>query len=118
LKSKDKGIHQRAEANASAIVTAIDAYKARYHKWPAADNDLDSGRDVTYGTTNTPNEVVFDKLSKPPDGSNAKDEPVIDMSDFVTDSSGNVLRKVGGRQYMITFDIDGDYSPSGGVKVE
>jgi prepilin-type N-terminal cleavage/methylation domain-containing protein len=118
IKSKDKGIEQRAQVNGRAIVAAIDAYKQRYHKWPADDKDLDAGRDVTYGVDKNDNKVVFDKLSKPPDGSKAKDDPFIDLSDFVKDKSGNVIRKPGDRQYHITFDIDGDFSPSGGVSVD
>jgi len=113
-------LRKRIEANARALVTAINAYKLRYHAWPAGDTDLSKGKDVTYGEDGHDNHLVVDKLVRPPDGS-SKDEPFIDPSDFIMDGYGNVLKEPPDgnmkKQYKITLDLDGDYSPSGGVKV-
>jgi len=115
IKAKDAGKKQRIAANTKAIVSAIDGYKLRYHEWPAKTSDLRAGKDVTYGTSGHDNSVVFDKLVNPPNG-----EPFISLSDFIVDKSGNVLKAPlpDGAQYKITLDINADYSPSGGIKVE
>ena len=163
LKSKDSGQDKRIEAGGDAIVTAINAYRLRYHKWPADKKELENGKDAYYGTDPQEctsqydyifytaknyehwknngwkpetesetrgsthclasdfagdNHVVFDRLKNPPDGSTAKDEPLIDMDDFVTDRHGNVLKSADGEQYRIIFDFEGNYYPSGGVLIE
>ncbi len=120
IKVKDNGKKKRAEVNARAIVSAIDGYKLRYHKFPANNTDLSAGQDVTYGLGGDDNKAVFDKLANPPDGNPDEDDAFIDMSDFIVDAAGNVLKSAppDGEQYKITLDLDGDYEPSGGVKVE
>ena len=120
LKSKNKGDAQRIESNSMAIIAAIDGYKLRYHKWPAKNSDLEAGNDVTYGSDGHDNKIVFDKLANPPDGNPNEGEALIDLSDFIVDKSGNVLKGPlpDGKQYEITLDINADYSPSGGIKVE
>ena len=120
LKSKNKGDAQRIESNSMAIIAAIDGYKLRYHKWPAKNSDLEAGNDVTYGSDGHDNKIVFDKLANPPDGNPNEGEALIHLSDFIVDKSGNVLKGPlpDGKQYEITLDINADYSPSGGIKVE
>ena len=118
VKVKDSGQKKRAEVNARAIASAVDGYKLRYHKFPAKNADLEAGRDVTYGAGGDNNKIVFDKLENPPDGSPGVDDAFIDLSDFPKDASGNLVAKVGGVQFRITLDINADYTPSGGVKVE
>ena len=120
LKSKNKGDAQRIESNSMAIIAAIDGYKLRYHKWPAKNSDLEAGNDVTYDSDGHDNKIVFDKLANPPDGNPNEGEALIDLSDFIVDKSGNVLKGPlpDGKQYEITLDINADYSPSGGIKVE
>jgi prepilin-type N-terminal cleavage/methylation domain-containing protein len=120
IKAKNSGQKQRTASNAKAIVAAIDGYKLRYHKWPAKNSDLETGRDVTYGSDGKDNKIVFDKLVNPPDGNPNQGEALIDLSDFIVDKSGNVLKAPlpDGKQYKITLDINSDYSPSGGIKVE
>ncbi len=119
IKVKDQGKEKRVKSDARAISSAIDGYKSRYHKWPAADNDLRNGRDVTYGTGGDDNNIVFRKLTNPPTGS-GHDDPFIDLSNFIVDGYGNVLKDIppDGAQYKITLDLNGDYRPSGGVKVK
>lgn len=121
MKSKDNGKQMRTKANARALETAINAYKSRYHNWPAKKSDLEAGQDVTYGTDGHDNHFVIDKLVRPPDGGSAKDDPFLDLTDFIVDKNGNVLKEpVKGNQntqYHITLDLDGDYSPSGGVSI-
>ena len=120
IKAKDNGQKQRIASNARVIASAIDGYKLRYHKWPAKDSDLSAGKDVTYGSVGNDNKVVFEKLVNPPDGTPSQDEALVDLSDFIVDKSGNVLKgpPPDGKQYKITLDINADYSPSGGIKVE
>ena len=118
IKAKNTGKEKRVASNAKVITSSINAYKLRYHKWPAKKSDLVAGEDVTYGTDGRDNHLVIDKLIRPPDGGGASsDEAVIDLSDFIVDKSGNILKEPGGPQYRIRLDIDGDYSPSGGVDV-
>ena len=116
LKVKNKRKEKRAAIQAKAIASAVDAYRLRYHKWPASEGDLEDGKDVTYGTPSDNNRVVFKMLEFPPDGSPGGDDAVIDMSDYRIDSNGNVLN-AWGEQFRITLDLNGDYLPSGGVAV-
>jgi type II secretion system protein G len=118
MKVKNKSKERRAQVEAKAIQTAVDAYKLRYHRWPAADAHLQAGVDVTYGTGNNHNYEVMEKLARPPDGQFvAAEGTFIDMSDYRVDQADNVLNPWG-NQYRITMDLNGDYTPSGGVKVE
>ncbi len=109
LKSKDNGAKKRIEVGALALKTAINNYRSTYHKWPAKTSDLEAGKDVTYGADGRDNVEVIKKLKHPPDGSSGNDEPLIDESDFIFDSAGNVLKTAKGEQYKITLDIDGSY---------
>lgn len=111
-KMKKRGKEQLYEVQKRAIVAAVSAYRAKYHKWPAPLNDLQAGEDVTYGSDSDDNHVVFEILESAPQG-----ESVIDMSDFGhTDRNGNVLNP-NGDQYQITLDLDENYEPSGGISV-
>ncbi len=140
IKVKDQGQEKRIEVNAKAIEAAIDAYKMRYHKFPAKNTDLSAGEDVYYGNDTgeyyhnqadkdkDPPERIFEcggdnrfsirKLAYPPDGNQVShDDPFIDLNDFIVDGAGNVLKSVGGEQYRITLDLDGNYFPPGGVAI-
>jgi len=113
LKVKNKSKEKRANIQAKAIASSIDAYRLRYHEWPARTSDLNKGEDVTYGDPGNNNSVVFNLLENPPDGGDS----VIDMGDFRVDPNGNVLN-AWGKQFRITLDLNGDYiSPPGGVSV-
>ena len=116
LKVKNKSKEKRANIQAKAIASSVDAYRLRYHKWPARTSDLQAGNDVTYGTSGRNNSIVFRLLEFPPDGNPGGDDAVIDMADFRADANGNVLN-AWGKQFRITLDLNGDYSPSGGVSV-
>ena len=140
IKVKDTGSEKRIEVNAKAILVGVNIYKQRYHKWPADTDDLENGVDVYYGSRSDPHElyesegnavqgnnkikwannnsVIFNRLVRPPDGSGS-DAPCIDLSDFIVDGNGNVLMRPGEdeEQYRITFDLDGNYTPSGGTAV-
>jgi hypothetical protein len=119
MESKTHGEDERIRINSKAIVAAIDGFKLRYHKWPADNGDLGQGEDVTYGTSGHDNHLVFDKLVNPPDGNPGADDALIDLSDFIVDKSGNVLKGPlpDGEQYKITLDINADHTPSGGISV-
>ncbi len=117
LKFQDKSKAKRANARVIAIEAAVQAYRLRYHVWPAVDSHMSAGVDVTYGTTGYDNGVVFRKLTYPPDGnSSGADDPLIDINDFALDSNGNGICYLG-TQFKITFDLNEDFSPSGGVSV-
>ncbi len=119
IKAKDRGKDKRITTNAKALESAIDGYKLRYHKYPAKNSDLELGEDVTYGKDSKDNNEVIDKLAFPPDGSGS-DDAFLDLSDYIIDKNGNALKTAppDGEQYKITLDINADYLPSGGVKVE
>jgi prepilin-type N-terminal cleavage/methylation domain-containing protein len=113
-KMKRKGKAQLNDIQQRAIVSAVHAYRLRYHKWPAPVSDLEAGLDMTYGTGANGNNVVFDELEVPPHG----DEPLIDMNDFSRrDGDNNVLNPYAD-EFQITLDLDEDFTPSGGVSVQ
>jgi prepilin-type N-terminal cleavage/methylation domain-containing protein len=113
-KMKKRGKEQLHEVQKRAIISAVSAYRAQYHKWPAPLSDLQDGEDVTYGGDSDDNHLVFDELESPPHG----DESVIDMNDFGRrDSNQNILNP-DGDQFRITLDLNEDHIPSGGVSVE
>mgnify|MGYP006432603667 CR=1 FL=1 len=117
LKFKDKSRATRADVQVRAIGSAINAYRLRYHKWPAHNGDLEAGEDVTYGTEDRGNAIIFAKLEFPPDGNQGNpDEPVIDMIGFWKGDDGNV-RCFNGDQFQVTLDLNEDFQPSGGVSV-
>lgn len=120
-KMRKKGKEQLNDVQKRSIVSAVSAYRLRYHKWPTLVHDLEAGQDETYGAGANGNQVVFCRLEFPPDGQESDPdvgEAVIDMNDFGRrDSDDNVLNPYG-NAFQITLDLNEDYSPSGGVSVD
>jgi prepilin-type N-terminal cleavage/methylation domain-containing protein len=115
-KMRKKGKAQLNDIQQRAIVSAVHAYRLRYHKWPADYSALNVNDlvDATYGAGADGNNGIFDELEVPPNG----DESLIDMNDFSRrDDNDNVLNPYGDA-FQITLDLDEDFTPTGGVSVE
>ena len=104
--TKKQAKNKQSKAECMTIETAIVSYKTDRRKWPACAGDADDGdngssSDKTYSSTgDKPNAYIIKELTRP-------DPPYLDIGDFKTDSSGNVLDPWGD-EYIIKIDTDYD----------